>query len=48
MNLRVKGISIGDFADKMEIKRESLSRTINGNPMLDPPTKIVHALDISV
>ena len=54
MNLRVKeickqkGISIGDLADKMEIKRESLSRAINGNPTLDTLMKIAGALNVPV
>ena len=41
MNLRVKeickekGITIQELADNMEMKRESLSRAINGNPTLE-------------
>ena len=29
-----KGLTIQDLADKMEMKRESLSRAINGNALL--------------
>lgn len=54
MNLRVKeicknqGITIGDLADKMDIKRESLSRAINGNPTLETLSKIAIALDVPI
>lgn len=54
MKLRVKeickekGITIGDLADRMEMKRESLSRSINGNPTLDTLEKIAQALDVPV
>ena len=54
MNLRVKeickekGITIGDLADRMSMKRESLSRAINGNPTLDTLEKIATALDVPV
>ena len=46
MNLRVKeickekGITIQELADNMEMKRESLSRAINGNPTLETLEKI--------
>ncbi len=33
--IKQKGYTIEDVAKKMEIKRESLSRAINGNPTLD-------------
>ncbi|OJV76772.1 MAG: transcriptional regulator [Bacteroidia bacterium 44-10] len=43
-----KGVSIGELADTMGIKRESLSRAINGNPTLDTLGKIAEALDVTV
>ncbi len=46
--IKQKGYTIEDVAKKMEIKRESLSRAINGNPTLDTLKKIADALDVSV
>ena len=43
-----KGLTIQDLADKMEMKRESLSRAINGNPTLETLEKIASALDVDV
>ena len=43
-----KGLTIQDLADKMEMKRESLSRAINGNPTLETLEKIAKGLNISV
>ena len=40
-----KGLTIQDLADKMEMKRESLSRAINGNPTLETLEKIASALE---
>lgn len=54
MNLRVKelckskGINMESLADKMNVKRESLSRAINGNPTLETLEKIASALGVSV
>ena len=54
MNLRVKeicklkGIMIGDLAERMQMQRESLSRAINGNPTLETLEKIATALEISI
>lgn len=54
MSLRIKEIckeknlTLGDLADKMEIKRESLSRAINGKPNLETLEKIATALDVQV
>lgn len=54
MNIRVreickeKGLTIQDLADKMEMKRESLSRAINGNPTLETLNKIADALKVPV
>lgn len=46
--IKQKGYTMEDVAKKMEIKRESLSRAINGNPTLDTLKKIADALDVSV
>ena len=43
-----KGLTIQDLADKMEMKRESLSRAINGNPTLETLEKIASALGVDV
>lgn len=54
MSLRIKDIckernlTLGDLADKMNIKRESLSRAINGKPNLDTLEKIASALNVEV
>lgn len=54
MSLRIKEIckernlTLGDLADKMEIKRESLSRAINGKPNLETLEKIAGALNVEV
>ena len=54
MNLRVKeickekGITIQELADNMEMKRESLSRAINGNPTLETLEKIATALGVNI
>lgn len=54
MSLRIKEIckernlTLGDLADKMEIKRESLSRAINGKPNLETLEKIASALNVEV
>lgn len=43
-----KGFTIQDLADKMEMKRESLSRAINGNPTLETLEKIANALGVDI
>ena len=43
-----KGLTIQDLADKMEMKRESLSRAINGNPTLETLENIASALGVDV
>lgn len=43
-----KGLTIQDLADKMEMKRESLSRAINGNPTLDTLERIASALEVDI
>ena len=54
MNLRVKeickekGTTIQELADNMEMKRESLSRAINGNPTLETLEKIATALGVNI
>ena len=54
MNLRVKeickekGITIQELADNMEMKRESLSHAINGNPTLETLEKIASALGVNI
>ena len=54
MSLRVKeickekGLSVGELADKLGIKRESLSRAINGKPNLDTLERIALALGVPI
>lgn len=54
MELRIKevakqkGVQLKDIAEKMGIARESLTRTINGNPTLDTLVKIADALEVNV
>ncbi|VBB48204.1 DNA-binding helix-turn-helix protein [uncultured Paludibacter sp.] len=54
MELRIKeickekGITIGELAEKIGMMRESLSRTINGNPTLESLEKISNALDVPI
>lgn len=54
MSLRIKelckerNLTLGDLADKMDIKRESLSRAINGKPNLETLEKIASALNVEV
>jgi Predicted transcriptional regulators len=54
MNLKIKdlckqqGITLSDLADRMNIKRESLSRAINGNPTLESLEKIAIALGVDI
>ena len=43
-----KGLTIQDLADKMEMKRESISRAINGNPTLDTLERIASALEVDI
>ncbi|WP_106827643.1 helix-turn-helix domain-containing protein [Parabacteroides pacaensis] len=52
MNIRVKkickerGITIGELADRMQMVKESLSRAINGNPIIGTSEKIASSLDV--
>ncbi|MDL2323232.1 helix-turn-helix transcriptional regulator [Bacteroidales bacterium OttesenSCG-928-A17] len=54
MKLRIKeickekGMTITYLAEKLGIKQESLSRTINGNPSLETLEKIARALSVPV
>lgn len=54
MELRIKevaklrGLQLKDIAEKMGIARESLTRTINGNPTLDTLTKIAEAMEVDI
>ena len=54
MNLRVKeicrakGITITQLAERLDIKQESLSRAINGNPTKDTLERIAEALNVSI
>jgi len=54
MELRIKevakqkGMQLKDIAEKMGIARESLTRTINGNPTIDTLVKIADALEVDV
>ena len=43
-----KCLTIQDLADKMEMKRESLSRAIIGNPTLETLEKIASALEVDI
>lgn len=45
---REKGITVSQLAEKMGIKQESLSRTINGNPTLETLEKIANALEVDI
>ena len=42
------GITIGELADAMDIKRESLSRAINGKPNMETLEKISKALGVHI
>ena len=54
MNLKVKeickskGLTITQLAGKLNIKQESLSRAINGNPTIETLDKIASALGVPV
>lgn len=54
MELRIKevtkqkGLQLKDVAEKMGIARESLTRTINGNPTVDTLAKIAEALEVDI
>lgn len=54
MNLRIKevckekGITITQLAKKLNIKQESLSRAINGNPTIETLNKIAAALNVPI
>jgi len=54
MNLKVKeickdkGLTITQLAEKLNIKQESLSRAINGNPTKDTLERIATALNVSI
>ena len=45
---KVKGMTIGDLAERMQMQRESLSRAINGNPTLDTLNRIAEALQVPI
>lgn len=54
MELRIKevakqkGMQLKDIAERMSIARESLTRTMNGNPTLDTLIKIADALEVNI
>ena len=54
MNLRVKelcrehGLTMNELAEQMGMKRESLSRAVNGNPTLETLEKIAEALGVPI
>ena len=54
MKLRVKelchakNLTLQDLAERVEMKRESLSRAINGNPTVETLEKIADALGVPV
>lgn len=41
-----KGVTLQELAERMKIKRESLSRAINGNPTVETLEKIATALGV--
>jgi len=43
-----KGLTVTKLAEKLNIKQESLSRAINGNPTLDTMQKIASALGVPI
>lgn len=43
-----KGVTITQLAEIMQIKQESLSRAINGNPTLETLNKIALALQVPI
>lgn len=43
-----KGLQMKDLAAVMEVKPESLSRTLNGNPQLNSLESIAKALEVGV
>lgn len=43
-----KGVTLQELADKMKVKRESLSRAINGNPTVETLEKIATALNVPI
>ena len=45
---RLNGITITQLAGKLNIKQESLSRAINGNPTLETLEKIAAALGVPI
>ena len=54
MDLRIKEIckeknlTISTLANRMQIKQESLSRAINGNPTMETLQKIAAALNVEI
>lgn len=54
MNFRIKevakqkGLQLKDVAEKVGMARESLTRTINGNPTVDTLGKIADALEVDI
>lgn len=46
--LAKKGMTQIDLAAKLDVKPETLSRTISGNPTLKSMTDIANALDVEV
>ena len=54
MNLRVKdvikskGMTMQEFADKLGITRDTLTRNINGNPTIETLDKIANALGVPI
>lgn len=54
MNLRIKeickskNISLLELAESLNMKRESLSRSINGNPTIETLDKIASALNVPI
>ena len=45
---RQKGLTVTQLAEKLNIKQESLSRAINGNPTLETMQKIASALGVPI
>ena len=46
--IKTKGFSMQEFADKMGITRDTLTRTINGNPTIDTLNRYAEALEVPI
>lgn len=46
--LKIKGISMNELADKLEINRVNLSASLSGNPTIETLIKIADVLEVQV